>query len=280
MNCLLKIKQLYEEFTNSEKKIADMIAKEPEKAISYTANELAESSQTSPASVVRFAKKIGFDSYGDMKIELARNIEAASSPELTTLLKSEDSLEVVSKKIVNNIELTLEETLDLIDFKTVLKAIEAIKQGEMIYLFGVGASAIVALDFQQKLVRINKKCTFYLDYHLGLASSCHITSKDVVIAFSYQGQTKEVNEAVRQAKENGATCIGITRCLTNPLHSLVDILITLPNTENGIRVGAVKSRYTQLLIVDILFAAIAKENFDVTERYLVDTREVIERMKK
>lgn len=280
MNCLVKIKQLYGEFTNSEKKIADIIANEPETCIGFTSHELAKYSHTSPASVVRFAKKIGFDSYGDMKIELARNIEAASAPEISALLKSDDSLEIISKKIVNNIELALEETLDLMDFKNINQAVEAIKAADTVYLFGVGASAIVAQDLQQKLVRINKRCVFFMDYHLGLASSTHIKKEDVVIAFSYGGQTKEVNEAVVQAKKNGATCIGITKCLSNPLQSLVDIAVTLPNTEQGIRVGAVQSRYMQLLAVDILFAGIAKENFEVTEGYLVKTRELIEELKK
>lgn len=280
MNCLVKIKQFYGGFTNSEKKIADIISNDPEVSIGLTTHELAKYSGTSPASVVRFAKKIGFDSYGDMKIELARNIEAANTPEMSTLLKSDDSLEFVSKKIVNNIEVTLEETLELMDFKNIVKAVEVMKAADTIYLFGVGASGIVAQDLQQKLVRINKRCIFHMDYHLGLAGATHIKPEDVVIAFSYQGQTKEVNEAVNQAKANGATCIGITRCLTNPLHSLVDILIALPNTEHGIRVGAVQSRYTQLLVVDILFAGIAKENFDITEGYLVKTRQLIEELKK
>lgn len=280
MNCLVKIKQLYGEFTNSEKKIADIIAQEPEQSIGLTTYELAQYSNTSPASVVRFAKKIGFDSYGDMKIELARNIEAASRPEISTLLKSEDSLEVVSKKIVNNIGLTFEETLDLMDFKNILKAVDALKRAGNIYLFGVGASGIVAQDFQQKLVRINKRCVYHMDYHLGLAGASHIKPEDVVVAISYQGQTKEVNEAVRQAKANGATCIAITKISTNPLHGLADILIVLPNTESDIRVGAVQSRYTQFLVVDILFTGIAKENFEETESYLIKTRGLIQDLKK
>lgn len=280
MNCLIKIKQLYGEFTQTERKIADIISKDPEKSVGLTTQELGEVSGTSPASVVRFAKKIGFDSYGDMKIELARNIEADSIPEMSTLLKSEDSLELISKKVVNNIKLTLDETLELMDFKNIRKAIEAIKDADIIYLFGVGASGIVAQDFQQKLIRINRRCILHMDYHLGLAGVSHIRKQDVLIAFSYQGETKEVNEAVSQAKMNGATCIAITRCLSNTLHTLADILITLPNTEHDIRLGAVQSRYTQLLVVDLLFAGIAKDNFDATQEYLIKTRNIIEKLKQ
>lgn len=279
MNCLIRIKQMYEYFTNSEKKIADIISNEPETCIGLTTYELAQYSNTSPASVVRFAKKIGFESYGTMKITLARNIESDCVPEMSKLLKSDDSLEIVSKKIVRNIELTLEETMELVDFKSILKAVDVMKQARTIYIFGVGASGIVAQDLQQKLIRINKKCIFHMDYHLGLAGASHIESEDVVVAISYQGKTKEVNEAVNQAKKNGATCIGITRCITSNLHDLVDILIEVPNTEKGVRVGAVQSRYTQLLIVDILFAGIAKENFEMTEKYLVKTERLVNQIK-
>lgn len=280
MNCLVKIRQIYEAFTTSEKKIADIIIKTPENAVGLTTNELAKYSETSPASVVRFAKKIGYSSYGEMKIELARNIEAETRPEIGTLLQCDDSLEIISKKIVNNIKLTLEDTLELIDFTNINQAVEKIKEADTVYLFGVGASSIVAQDLQQKLVRINKKCIFYMDYHLGLAGSLHIRPDDAVIAFSYKGNTKEVNEAVQQAKANGATCIAVTECLMNPLHPLVDILITLPKTEQEVRIGAVLSRYTQLMIVDILFTGVAKENLDATQEYLVRTRQLIDTLKK
>ncbi len=280
MNCILKISQIYNELTIAEKKIADVISNEPEKAINFTADQLAKYSKTSAPSVIRFAKKIGCKGYNSMKIELARNLEAKDTPQITTLLKSDDSLEIVSKKVVKNIESTLEQTLDLIDFKNVIKAVDTLKKANNIYLFGVGASAIVALDFQQKLARINKKCTFYMDYHLGVSTSVHIKSIDVVVAFSYHGQTREVNEAVIQAKLNGATCIAVTRCLNSPLHQLADILIILPDTENELRIGAVTSRYTQLLIADILFAGIAKENFEIVQQNLIKTREMVEKLKK
>ena len=55
-----------------KKKIADIIIKTPENAVGLTTNELAKYSETSPASVVRFAKKIGYSSYGEMKIELRK----------------------------------------------------------------------------------------------------------------------------------------------------------------------------------------------------------------
>ncbi len=60
---------------------------------------------------------------------------------------------------------------------------------------------MVAMDFQYKLLRINKKVMFQQDSHLQLAVSVHITNRDVAVAISYSGNTREVNLAVEEAKK-------------------------------------------------------------------------------
>lgn len=59
---------------------------------------------------------------------------------------------------------------------------------------------MVAMDFQYELLRINKKVMFQSDSHLQLAVSAHITNRDVAVAISYSGNTKEVNLAIEEAK--------------------------------------------------------------------------------
>ncbi|EPS46536.1 RpiR family transcriptional regulator [Clostridium botulinum A1 str. CFSAN002368] len=96
---------------------------------------------------------------------------------------------------------TINDTKELVDDEKLLEAVKAIKNAETIYLYGVGASAMVAMDFQYKLLRINKKVMFQQDSHLQLAVSVHITNRDVAVAISYSGNTREVNLAVEEAKK-------------------------------------------------------------------------------
>ncbi|GMQ60910.1 MurR/RpiR family transcriptional regulator [Vallitalea maricola] len=279
MGCLSIINQLSEEFTVSESKISNYILKNTNKVLGLNANELAKISKVSPASVVRFTRKLGYDSYSEMMIQLARDVESQNSEYLDFLLHSDDSFEEMTKKVMLNITSTLNETYNLLKPKQLEAAIDVLRKAETIYLFGIGASGIVAEDMLQKLVRINKKCVYYPDYNLGVASSVHITDKDAVVAFSYGGKTKEVNIAVQTAKSKGAKCIAVTKCGKSPLASIADMCLLLPNRENEIRIGAVQSRYAQLFIVDLLFVGVVKDNFDKNEEYLQKTREIIARLR-
>ena len=158
------------------------------------------------------------------------------------------------------------------------KALTAILEAETIYVYGIGASGLVAQDLQQKLIRIKKKCMFFADYHVAMQSSLFVTEKDVVIAFSYSGNSKEVNCAVESAKKNGAICIGITSCGMGKLHNIVDIALDIPRIEKDIRMGAIQSRYSQLFIIDLLFFCITQENIEQNHKNIIESRAIIDKV--
>ena len=58
---LLNIKIHYDEFSKTEKKIADFLMQNPDCILPLFITELAEKCGTSEATVVRFAKRLGFD---------------------------------------------------------------------------------------------------------------------------------------------------------------------------------------------------------------------------
>ena len=56
----MKIELLYNEMGKSEKKIADFILKNPAALLPLSITDLAEKSESSEATIVRFAKRLGF----------------------------------------------------------------------------------------------------------------------------------------------------------------------------------------------------------------------------
>ncbi|EJO5346528.1 MurR/RpiR family transcriptional regulator [Clostridium botulinum] len=279
MGVLLRIRENFDSMTKSEKKIAEYILKNPKSIINYSAEEIGIKTSTSPASVVRFTKKVGYNSLNEFKFSLVREGTEDNS-KFDHIISSNDGIDTVINKLANKTIDTINDTKKLLDDKKLLQAIKAIKNAETIYLYGVGASALVAMDFQYKLARINKKVMFQQDSHLQLAVSVHITSRDVAIAISYSGNTREVNLAIEKAKKNGANTIAITKCGKNALSDIADINLNIPSIEKDLRVGAISSRASQLFVTDSLFLGIAKENFDDTEKKLITTRNLIEALKK
>jgi DNA-binding MurR/RpiR family transcriptional regulator len=75
MKVILKIKEMFNDFTTTEEKIANYILNNKEKVIQLSVKELAQAADSSPASVVRFCKKINYQGYQDFKIALIKDLQ-------------------------------------------------------------------------------------------------------------------------------------------------------------------------------------------------------------
>ena len=270
MSCIFKIKEGFNSFTNTEKKLAEYIIKNKDEVVGLSAQELSSKADISPAAVVRFSKTLGYKGFTALKVDLAKDRDERDD-ETSVIINEDDSLKDIIRKVkVSNIS-SIDETMKNI--------IEAMINAKRIYLFGIGASGLVALDLQQKLLRINKSTLYQIDPHTQIASAVHIEKEDVAIGISYSGETKEVNVPLKIAKEKGAKTIAITRYNKNSLSKISDYAIYLPNYEKEFRVGAITSRIDALTIVDILYLGVARNEFKQTKEYIKSTREAINSIK-
>ena len=67
---------------------------------------------------------------------------------------------------------------------------------------------------------------------------------------------------MRNLKKNGTPIIAITRCVQTPVYELADHRLYIAANEALFRSGAMSSRMSQLNVVDILFTALANENYE------------------
>lgn len=144
---------------------------------------------------------------------------------------------------------------------------------------GVGESGVIGMDLQYKLIRIHKDVLMNLDSHTQILMAANLSEEDVAIGIYYSGKTKEVYTAISKAKEKRAKCITITKFGENSIASLGDIKIQVPVVEKDLRVGAISSRMAQLTVVDILFIGAAKDNFSKVDKYLKESRNMIEELR-
>lgn len=266
----------YSSLTNQGKRVADFIMADPSKAIHMTAKALGDESGTSAASVIRFCNKLGYESLEALKIHLARslNSEEMSMP-LETIVSSESSIHDLGPVLFGNTSKALQETLELLDYDDLKKAIELLKKAKTIYIFGVGASSLTAIDLIHKFNRIGKPCIYLMDGHTNLEFASVTTKKDVVIALSYSGETKEVYLAAQGAMNNGVPVISITRNRPSTLSALSTIVFRLSESEKRIRAGAFSSKFSQMFMADLLYLGLIHEDYNIYENLLVDTSRIV-----
>lgn len=122
-------------------------------------------------------------------------------------------------------------TYNLLDYKQISKVVKLIDKIKVIRLYGLGASFLVAKDFQQKLERISKMTVLYEDTQLQLISSTNIQEDELAIVIFYSEQIKEVLEMAINIKLNNATLVSITKYSNNKLFNLSDFSLNVPNIE-------------------------------------------------
>lgn len=275
MSLVSRIKGMQPNFTKTDNLIADFILSHPTEFLSCSVAELSTAINTSPAAIVRFVKKLQYDGLSafrcDLAVEISKNRVESDN---TLLIQKNDSLDIISDKLVYLCQQVSQTTKELLNIPSLETAIKKIQAAKNIYLFGLGASAVVANDFMIKLRRLGKNCFFQPDPSTQVATSVHINKNDVAIGFSYSGETRAVIVGMQQARRNNAYCICLTSTQSNPLHSLANTVFQIPHVESAIRIGAIGSRYGMFFLSDLLFLGIAQNQYESVEKCLTETYNV------
>lgn len=280
-NGLERIRQGMAILNRSERKVSEYILENPKGILHMPIAKLSERTNTSEATIIRMCRSLNFEGYRDLKLSVA-----AALPQKSTIehkyqdISAEASLSETIQQIASNNIYSIKNTLAVNDEKDIKKVIQELNRARRISIVGIGASAIVALDFEQKLKRINKWCEVLIDSHSQLVSVTNLNEDDVLFAISYSGETKEIINTVSIAKENNIKIISLTEYSNNTLQKLSNINLFVSSTENFIRSAATASRISQLTLIDIIFTGLASIHFDQSVKYLDKTREVISKFSK
>lgn len=209
---LTKIRNAESEFTGNEQKIADFLRANVSELKSVSSRKMAKLLGISQSSIVKFAQKLGAQGFTELRMALIGEYSAsrektnATALHLHSSITSDDSLEVIARKLNREKELALEQTCALFDYARLQKIIEVISKAPFIQITGLGGSALVGRDLSFKLMKIGYRVACEADTHVQATVSQALKKGDVQIAISYSGSKKEIvlcAEAARKAGGNG-----------------------------------------------------------------------------
>lgn len=270
----IKIRECYENFNATEQKIASYFLDNSDDIINLNVAELARRCGVSQSALIRFNKKIGFNGLKDLKKYLTADLLEANknsdgrSPEEYSDIRENDSAKVIFEKISHNNITAITETSYLLDYDALERAIDIIYAADRVDFYGVGASGLVALDAQQKFMRIGKVCNAHPDSHTQLVLASNLRERDVAVIISNSGMTKDCLDISTVAHESKAAVITITKYNQNKLSAQADIALFICSPEINVRSGATSSRIAQLTLIDALFTGVASRNFEINQKTL------------
>ena len=272
---IFSIKQKLPELTKTEQKIAHYVIDNPAKVISMSVQELVSAIPTSSASIVRFAKIFCPNGFADFKLKLSA--ESELNQKIYDELDPKDSIDDLKDKLSFRINQTLIRTNSILDDASLTQAIQILSQKETIVSFGIGASHLVAEDFQQKFFRIGKTVITNNDVHV--ISTILLAKKEqaAVLIVSNSGETKEAINLARLAKQNKIPIIVLTHKNESVLAKMSDVvLIHDDSTENSsLRSAATTSLIAQFYAIDLLYYSYFKLDFSKHVKEIISSQKFI-----
>jgi len=249
MDIFARIQEDRGQFSQSERRIADILVSDFEFAVNASIIELAARAEVSPPTVTRFCRRLGCQSFSDFKVSLAKTAYVGiryltSEPSSTG--PSDVAEEVLAK--AQEALFLLHRTLDpaLAD-----EAAIKIANSGMIYAFGAGGnSSMIASEIQNRLFRLGLRVSTSADHSMQLMTAA-ARKEDVIIGSSFSGRNMELVKCFRLAREMGVTTIALTQSDT-PLAAAADMVVGVNVPEGNNIFRPTSSRYAYLAAVDVL----------------------------
>lgn len=271
---LAHIRALVPTLAPSQRRVAAAVTSDPAGVAAKTISQLAAQCRTSETTVIRFCRAIGLPGYPELRIALAAAAQAGAESgweQAGSDIGPSDSLPEIIKKIAYADAKAVEETADQLDTGAFTVVVELVAQASRVDIYGVGASAFVALDLQQKLHRIGRVAYAWPDTHAALTSAALLSRGDVAIGISHTGSTVDVIDSLAEARRQGATTVAVTNFPSSAISRVADHVLTTAARETTFRSGATASRIAALTVVDCLFVAVAQRSYKQTVRALERT---------
>jgi DNA-binding MurR/RpiR family transcriptional regulator len=259
---ILTVRAKLPEFTGALQRVAELVLADPASAARSTIVELAERSGTSPATVTRFCRALGFEGYADLRLGIAAETgwarAAGWSVDIGREIEPGDPLAKVLDQVMAADTRAMRDTAALLDLSEVERAAQAIAGATRVSIFGASGSALVGEEMQFSLHRIGVAAWAWTDVHNGLASAALSRPGDVALGISHSGQTRETIEMLAEAGSHGATTIALTSFPRSALAELADVVLLTATQATTFRPDALSARHPQLVVLDLLYVAVAQ----------------------
>jgi len=244
-------------FTPAQERIAAYLQKHVREIQPLPINELAKRCQVGDATLIRFYRLLGYNSYAMFRIALAKELDVSDLHPIYEEVANQDNLpEIIRKVMASSIQgiSDLEKQLSLPSLKDIAQHFQ---KSPLIHVIGLGASGVVAQDAMHKLMRLGLKINSYSDSHLMTIAAAVAGPDEIFFAICHSGETIDILRTLELAKAQGCYTCAVTSSINSSITKIVTAYLLSCTRETKMRSDAMISRIVQLIVIDILYVMIA-----------------------
>ena len=246
----------FNDLTKSEKRIANFLRKNQEESAFLSAGEIASRLDLSEATLVRFARSLGFSSYPAMRTVLQDNFRrrVTHSARLRGRLNDlRDGGDIFERLTATEIDF-LTQALDSIKQEELNKAVEILHEHDRVFVFGLGPSvSLVDLlelrlrRFGREVVPLTSSGREFLEY------LTMMEEKDLLFVICFFDQNPALKLVIDYANKVGTTIIMLTDTLEAILGDKVDVVLSAKRGP----IGEFHSLVVPMTVINALLLSLA-----------------------
>ena len=243
-------------FSKSDKRIADYLLENPGPVDGETASSIAEKVGTSPATVVRFCRKLGFKGLTDMKNSAAYTNYIESSTTDMDLKKGDDA-ETVTNKVVQYMKMVLDQLKLSLEPELLQKAADKLAGANHVVILAEGGSGTIARAAYDIFLKLAIPCRIVDDIMFQIMEISMMDENDVLFLILNSGRTFNVLQNASYAKQRGIYTIGVVGTKGTPLSKYLDIELSTCIFSSSYLSDISAARLCELVTVSILHSIMA-----------------------
>jgi DNA-binding MurR/RpiR family transcriptional regulator len=258
VECLSRVEQAYSGLAETARRVADCILQQPTAVLGLSITQLAQRSQVSDTTVLRFVRALGYQGYRQFALALAASVANPDDRALDVNIADEDDLSAIVQKVFIAEAQALMKAPRTIDRNALQQAVDVMSRARRVHCYAVGGSGLLAMEAAYRLVHLGMDCVAVYDPIQIAVQASQLTREDVAIGFSQTGRTQSTVMGLAAARTSGATTICVTSRPRCPLVDHSDIPLVLLELQAAFRGAHLDSKIAELTLIDALATCLAR----------------------
>lgn len=258
MPAKMKIRSAYSALPSAERKVADFILENPERAPLMVINEIAAKSGVSVPSVTRLAKKLGYSGFLDFRVALASDNSGIDTTHYEPV-STDDSDEVLLDKMYASAARSQEDTFRALDKQQIILLAEHIANAKRVFIAGKSVSALLAKDFALQLNFFGVDAIAVTEQVALEMCQSRFSRSDVFIGLSRSGKCKQITEAMKIAKQKGSVTAFLSNYVNAPAAQVADFFFCTSRDEDIKAMFGRETNNTMMAVLTLLMVLVSRK---------------------
>jgi DNA-binding MurR/RpiR family transcriptional regulator len=256
----------YTDLSAQQRQAADYLLAHQRTCFALSVKQLARAARVSEATLVRFARQVGYRGYHELRAALMREAQDDLSPEARFASTPAGTPASTLRRVLAQDESNLRNTARYLAPETFAAAVTALHRAPAIATLGLGVSSILARLAAYELFQIGRRAEVLLRDTLTLVEQIdRLSERTAVLSFSLPPYSKQTLAAAERARARKLPLLAVTDGVRAPISAHADLVLHV-HSDN-------------LLYTNSVTAAVGVTNALVTELALRDRGRALARLR-